>query len=113
MIFIHSSEVYSTMIAPFAVAIVFLVGTPKMQRLSLIYGLLLYTASLGNGIVYLSGADFSPFGLQRVPYSIYSHQPDPTCPIEKTAHVALRAVAEERTTTARGGWWGAAITCVQ
>ena len=115
MIFIHSSELYSTMIAPFAVSILFLVGARKMRGLSLIYGLLLYTASLGNGIVYLWGADFSPLGLQRLPYSIYSksHQQDPTCPIGKTAHVALRAVAEERPTTSNGGWWGAAITCVR
>jgi hypothetical protein len=113
MIFIHSSEVYSTMIAPFAMSILFLVAARKMRGLSVVYGLLLYTASLGNGIVYLLADDFSPLGLQRLPYSIYSHQPDPACPIAKTAHVALRAVAEERTTTSRGGWWGAAITCVQ
>jgi hypothetical protein len=115
VIFIHSSELYSTMIAPFVVSILFLVGVSKLPRLSLIYGLLLYSASLGNGIVYLWGGEFNPLGLQRLQYSIYSetHQPNPSCPIGKTVHVALRAVAEERTTTARGGWWGAATSCVQ
>jgi hypothetical protein len=116
MIFIHSSEVYSTMIAPFAVSILFLIiGARKMRGLSLIYGLLLYSASLGNGIVYLWFTDFSSHGLQRLPYSIYSesHQQDPTCPIAKTAHVALRPVTEKRNATSKDGWWGAAITCVQ
>jgi hypothetical protein len=81
----------------------------------LVYGLLLYSASLGNGIVYLWADDFRPLGLQRLPYSIYSesHQPDPACPIGKTAHVALRTVAEKQTITSRGGWWGAATSCVQ
>jgi hypothetical protein len=115
MILIHSSELYSTMIAPFVISILLLVGVPKFPGFSLIYGLLLYSASLGNGIVYLWVTDFSSHGLQRLPYSIYSesHQQDPTCPIGKTVHVVLRAVPEERTTTSKGGWWGAAITCVQ
>jgi hypothetical protein len=100
MILIHSSELYSTMIAPFAVSIVLLFGVSKMRWPSLGYGLLLYAASLGNGIVYCLGADFDLLGLQRLPYSIYSknrHQ-DPTCPIGTTAHVA---------------WDGTAIICVR
>jgi hypothetical protein len=100
MILIHSSELYSTMIAPFAVSIVLLFSVSKMRWLSLGYGLLLYTASLGNGIVYCLGADFNLLGLQRLPYSIYSKEylQDPTCPSGTTAHIA---------------WDGTAITCVR
>src|SRR6516165_1148716 len=61
MILIHSSELYSTMIAPFAVSIVLLFGVSKMRWPSLAYGLLLYAASLGNGIIYCLGDDFSLF----------------------------------------------------
>jgi len=100
MILIHSSELYSTMIAPFAVSILLLFGVSKMRWPSLAYGLLLYTASLGNGIVYCLGADFNLLGLQRLPYSMYSknHRQIPSCPIGTTAHVA---------------WDGTAITCVR
>jgi hypothetical protein len=95
MILIHSSEVYSTMIAPFAVSIVLLFGVSKMRWPSLAYGLLLYAASLGNGIIYCLGGDFNPLGLQRLQYSIYSknHHQDPTCPIGATAHVAWDGTA--------------------
>jgi hypothetical protein len=95
MILIHSSELDSTMIAPFAVSIVLLCGISKMRRLSIAYGLLLYAASLGNGIVYCSGTDFNPLGLQRLRYSIYSkeYQQDPICPIGTTAHVAWAGAA--------------------
>jgi hypothetical protein len=100
MILIHSSELYSTMIAPFAVSIVLLFGVSQMRWPSLAYGVLLYAASLGNGIVYCLGADFNPLGLQRLPYSIYSKEylQDPTCPIGTTAHVA---------------WDGTAVTCIR
>src|SRR5260370_36926861 len=99
MILIHSSEYYSTMIAPFAVSIVLLFAVSKMRRLTLAYGLLLYAASLGNGIIYCLGADFNLFGL-HLPYSIYGkdYQYDPICPIGTTAHVA---------------WDGTAITCIR
>ena len=95
MILIHSSEVYSTMIAPFAVSIVLLFGVSKMRWPSLAYGLLLYAASLGNGIIYCLGADFNPLGLQRLPYSIYgkNHHQDPTCPVGATANVAWDGTA--------------------
>jgi hypothetical protein len=51
--------------------------------------LMLYSASLGNGIVYSLGPDFDLLGLQRVQYSIYSkyYQHEPTCPISTTAHI--------------------------
>jgi hypothetical protein len=91
MILIHSSELYSTMIAPFAVSIVILFsGVSKIRWPSLAYGVLLYTASLGNGIVYTLGSNFQFFGLERKPYSIYSEnrKQDPTCPIGATTHVA-------------------------
>jgi hypothetical protein len=106
MILIHSSELYSTMIAPFAVTIVLLCGISKMRRLSIAYGLLLYAASLGNGIVYCSGTDFNPLGLQRLRYSIYSkeYRQDPICPIGTTAHVAWAGAARNTT-----GW----IICIQ
>ena len=82
MILVRSSELYSSMIAPFAVSIVLLFGISKMRWLSLAYGLLLYAASLGNGIIYYLGADFNLLGLQHLPYSIYKeHQVDPICPI--------------------------------
>jgi hypothetical protein len=83
------------MIAPFAVSIVLLFGVSKMRWASLAYGLLLYAASLGNGIVYSLGPNFDLLGLQRLPYSIYgkNHQQDPTCPIGTTAHVAWDATA--------------------
>lgn len=90
MILIKPSELYCTMIAPFAVSIVLLFGIPKASRLSLTYGLLLYGASLGNGIIYCYGAGFKLFGLQHLQYSIYdkSYQRDPICPIAGTAHIA-------------------------
>ena len=97
MILIHSSELYSTMIAPFAVSIVLLCDVSKMRWASLAYGILLYAASLGNGIIYCSGADFDLLGLQRFPYSIYSKEYlDPICPIGTTAHIAWdRTVSPE------------------
>jgi hypothetical protein len=89
MVMIHESELYSSMIAPFAVATVLLFGIPKFGWPSLAYGLMLYSASLGNGIVYSLGPDFDLLGLQRVQYSIYSkyYQHEPTCPISTTAHI--------------------------
>jgi hypothetical protein len=88
MILIHPSELYSSMIAPFAVSIVLLFGLSKMRRLSLAYGLLLYAASLVNGIIFCLGSDFNLLGLQHVQYSIYTKpfQTDPICPIG-TAHI--------------------------
>jgi hypothetical protein len=95
MVLIHASELYATMIAPFAVAIVLLFGMSKISWPSLAYGLLLYSASVGNGIVYSLGPDFNLLGLQRLQYSIYSkyHQQDPTCPIRTTAHIAWDGTA--------------------
>ena len=100
MILIHPNELYATMIAPFAVSIVLLFDVSKLHWPSLAYGLLLYAASLGNGIIYCLGPDFNVFGLQRLQYSIYSkyHQQDLTCPIVTTAHI---------------GWDGTAFTCVR
>jgi hypothetical protein len=88
MILIHASELYSSMIAPFAVSIVLLFGLSKMRRLSLAYGLLLYAASLVNGIIFCLGSDFNLFGLQHLQYSFYTKpfQTDPICPI-RTAHI--------------------------
>jgi hypothetical protein len=88
MILIRASEIYSSMIAPFAVSIVLLFGFVKMRWLSLVYGLLLYAASLGNGIIFCLGSDFNLLGLQHLHYSIYSKefQLDPICPIS-TAHI--------------------------
>jgi hypothetical protein len=99
MILVHSNELYSTMIGPFAVSTVLLLGV-KIPWSSLAYGLLLYAASLGNGIVYRLGPDYNLFGLQRLQYSIYSkyHPPDVTCPIITTAHI---------------GWDGTAFTCIR
>ena len=95
MILIHSSEIYSTMIAPFAVSIVLLFGVSKMRWPSLAYGLLLYAASLGNGIIYCSGNDFSLFGLKHLQYSIYGkgQWSERTCPIGTTGHVAWDGTA--------------------
>jgi len=90
MILIKPSEIYSTMIAPFAASIVLLFGVSKASRLSLVYGLLLYGASLGNAIIYSHGPDFQLFGLKHLQYSIYDkyYQHDPICPIGTTAHIA-------------------------
>ena len=95
MIVVRASELYSTMITPFAVSIVLLFGISKMRWLSLAYGLLLYAASLGNGIVYSLGPEFDPLGLKHLPYSIYGkeYQVDPICPIGTTAHVAWDGTA--------------------
>ncbi len=95
MILIKPSEIYSTMIAPFAVSIVLLFTVRKAPRLSLAYGLLLYCASLGNVIIYSYGPDFEPFRLQHLQYSIYDkyYQREPICPIGKTAHIAWDATA--------------------
>jgi hypothetical protein len=78
------------MIAPFVVAITLLLGFSRMRSISLGYGLLLYAASLTNGIVYCLGSDFKLLGLEHLDYSIYgkSYQVDPICPIATTAHVA-------------------------
>ena len=90
MILLHSSELYSSMIAPFAVSILLLFGMSNTRWLGLGYGLTLYAASLTNCIIYCLGADFSLFGLQHLSYSIYSkgHQFYPICPIGTTAHIA-------------------------
>jgi hypothetical protein len=89
MILIRSSELYASMIAPFAVSIVLVFGLAKMRYLSLAYGLLLYAASFGNAIIYCLGADFNLFGLQHFQYSIYGdgYQYYPICPIGTTVHV--------------------------
>jgi hypothetical protein len=99
MVLIHANELYSSMLAPFAVATVLLIGIKKFAWPSLAYGLMLYSASLGNGIVYSLGPDFNLLSLQRLPYSIYSkyHQDEPTCPISTTAHI---------------GWDGTAFICM-
>jgi hypothetical protein len=96
MILIHSSEDYPTMIAPFAVSIVLLFAITKMRRLTLAYGLLLYTASLANGIIYCLGTDFDLLGLQRLGYSIYGegYQYYPICPIRTTARVGWDPTAQ-------------------
>jgi hypothetical protein len=90
MILIHASELYATMIAPFAVSIVLLFGLVKRPRLTLAYGLMLYAASVGNALIYSFGPDFNLLGLQKLAYSIYGkgHQFFPMCPIGMTAHVA-------------------------
>jgi hypothetical protein len=96
MILIRSSEIYSTMIAPFAVSIVLLFGVSKLRWPSLAYGLLLYAASLGNGIIYCLGNNSSPLALKHLPYSIYSNEEirsKRTCPIGTTAHVAWDGTA--------------------
>jgi hypothetical protein len=90
MILIRTDELYPSMIAPFAVSVVLLFAAPKVPRLSFAYGLLLYAASLGNGIIFLLGPEFNLLGLGHLHYSIYSkeYQVDPICPIATTAHVA-------------------------
>jgi hypothetical protein len=90
MILIHASELYATMIAPFAASMVLLLGLVKMPRLTLAYGLMLYAASVGNALIYSFGPDFSLLGLQKLAYSIYGreYQFFPICPIGTTAHVA-------------------------
>jgi hypothetical protein len=96
MILIHSSEIYSTMIGPFTVSIVLLFDVSKLRWPSLAYGLLLYAASLGNGIIYCLGSDSSLLGLKRLTYSIYSNEEvrsERTCPIGTTAHVAWDGTA--------------------
>jgi hypothetical protein len=97
MILIRTDELYPSMIAPFAVSIVLLFGFPKMPRLSLVYGLMLYAASLGNAIIYCLGADFNLLGLQHLEYSIYgkSYQFDPICRIGTTAHVGWDGTATD------------------
>jgi hypothetical protein len=86
MILIRPSELYSSMIAPFAVSIVL----SNLRWLSLAYGLILYAASLGNGIIFWLGPNFNLLGLGHLEYSIYGkeYQVDPICPIGTTAHVA-------------------------
>jgi hypothetical protein len=96
MVLMHSSELYSSMIAPFAVAILLLFGIPKMRRLAVTYGLLLYAASFANATIYSLSADFNLFGLRHLSYSIYGkgYQFYPMCPIATTAHVAWDGAAE-------------------
>jgi hypothetical protein len=95
MLLVRTDELYPSMIAPFAVSIVLLLGAPKMRWCSLTYGLLLYGASLVNGIIFCFGSDFHFLGLQRLDYSIYgkSYQVDPICPIATTVHVAWDGTA--------------------
>jgi hypothetical protein len=96
LILVRSSELYASMIAPLVVSIALLLGLSNRPRLALVYGILLYVASLGNGIIYCLGTDFNPFGLEHLRYSIYGkeYQFYPICPIATTAHV---------------GWDGAAV----
>jgi hypothetical protein len=95
MILIHSTELYPTMIAPFAVSIVLLICDARMRWLGLSYGLMLYAASLANCMIYCLGSDFNLLGLQRLSYSIYGngYQFYPICPIGKTAHVGWDGAA--------------------
>jgi hypothetical protein len=95
MILIHSSELYSTIIAPFVVSIVLLFGVSRIGWPILAYGLLLYAASLGNGMIYGLGADFKLLGSKHIEYSIYSkeYQGASICPISTTAHVAWNGTA--------------------
>jgi hypothetical protein len=95
MILIHSSELYPTMIAPFAVSMVLLIGDARMRWLGLSYGVMLYAASFANGIIYCLGSDFNLLGLQRVRYSIYDegYQFYPICPIGTTAHIGWDSAA--------------------
>ena len=95
MILAHSSELYPTMIAPFAVSMMLLIGDARMRWLGLSYGVMLYAASLANCVIYCLGSDFNLFGLQRVSYSIYDkgYQFYPICPIGKTAHVGWDGAA--------------------
>jgi hypothetical protein len=95
MVLVSSSELYSTMIAAFAVSILILFGVSRAPRLTLAYGLLLYGASLINGIVYCLGPDFNILGLRHLSYSIYSkgYQSYPICPIGTTAHVGWDGTA--------------------
>jgi len=90
MILIRTDELYPSMIAPFVLAIVLHFGFSRVRSLSLGYGLLLYMASLANGVIYCLGSDFELLDLQHHDYSIYgkSYQVDPICPIATTAHVA-------------------------
>jgi hypothetical protein len=96
MILIHPSELYSSMIAPFAVATVLLSSLPEKRWPTLAYGLLLYAASVGNGIIFSLGPDLNLLGLRHVPYSIYSkvYQVHPICRIGTTAHIAWDGAAD-------------------
>ena len=95
MILVRSSELYPTMIAPFAVSIVLLIADARMRWLGLSYGLMLYAASLANGMMYCLGSDFNLLGLQHLKYSIYgkAYQVYPICPIGTTAHVGWDGAA--------------------
>jgi hypothetical protein len=90
MMLVRTDELYPSMIAPFTVAIVLVLGVSRRRSLCLGYGLLLYVCSLANAVIYCLGGEFSLLGLQHLNYSIYdnSYQVDPICPIATTAHVA-------------------------
>jgi hypothetical protein len=113
MILIHSSEAYSSMIAPFAVSIVLLFGVSKMRWPCISYGVLLYAASLGNAVIFCLGPDFNLLNLRHLPYSIYTkeYQFDPTCPVGTTAHVGWHGTAASESPTLPGV--RGKITCIQ
>jgi hypothetical protein len=117
LILVRSSELYASMIAPFVVSIALLLSLSKRPRLALVYGTLLYVASLANGIIYCLGADFKPFGLEHLRYSIYGkeYQFYPICPIATTAHVRWDGTAVSEVPLPPGlppGVHGK-ITCIQ
>jgi hypothetical protein len=114
MILVRVSELYPSMIAPFAVSIVLLCGFSKMRQLCLIYGVLLYSASLGNGIIYSLGSSFNLLGLQRLQYSIYTkeYQFNPICTIGTTAHVGWDPTTANDLSLYLPGVKGA-ITCIR
>jgi hypothetical protein len=115
MILIRTDELYPSMIAPFAVSIVLLFGFSKMRGLSLVYGLMLYAASLGNAVIYCLGADFNLLGLQHLDYSIYgkSYQFDPICRIGTTAHVGWDGTATDHIAYAYRPDIKGKITCIR
>lgn len=115
MILIRTDELYPSMIAPFIVSTVLLFGFSKMPRLSLVYGLMLYAASLGNAIIYCLGADFNLLGLQHLDYSIYgkSYQFDPICRIGTTAHVGWDGTATDHIAYAYRPDIKGRITCIR
>lgn len=86
-----------------------------MPRLSLVYGLMLYAASLGNAIIYCLGADFNLLGLQHLDYSIYgkSYQFDPICRIGTTAHVGWDGTATDHIAYAYRPDIKGRITCIR
>lgn len=97
MFYVHSSELYASMIGTLLVGIL-VVGCRMSTRVSLLYGTALLACSYINAYLYYHGADLAAAGVERKLYSVYygpngqsfpRQEGDLACPVTRTAFVTF------------------------